>query len=162
MIKVVSDKGVSELEAERSSRDNGLAFSWANIPYSSSANDTILIVKNTSSTQKLYITDVDINIGATASRMDVHLVTSDYSSAGTAVTGVNLNTGSSNSASAEAYADETGNTKGSILKYVYCAADTHTPLDLRGVILIEDDALGVDVIENSISEVSVTITGYYR
>jgi hypothetical protein len=147
MIKVVSDKGVSELEIERSSRDNGLAFSWSSIPYSSSANDTILIVKNTSSTQKLYITDVNINVGATASRLDVHLVTSDYSSAGTAVTGVNLNTGSSNSA---------------ILKYVYCAVDTHTPLDLRGVILIEDDALGVDIIENSISEVSVTITGYYR
>ena len=162
MINVASDKDVAELEIERSSRDKELAFSWSSVPYSSSANDTILIVKNTSSSYKLYITDVHINVGATASRMDIHLVTADYTSAGTSVTGVNLRSGSSTSASAEAYADETGNSKGAILGYVYCAVDTHTHLDLRGITLIQNDALGVDVIENSISEVSVTITGYYR
>ena len=89
---------------------HGKTFFWASGTYDPDAGDTILLVKNTSSTDKLFITDIWVSTDI-ETRVVVHLPTSEVTVTGTTITGVNSNTTSSIVASASAARDEKNNSQ---------------------------------------------------
>jgi len=155
-------RSIEELEIEHAAT-LGQAYSWTSVPYTTSANDTMLAVKNTDSDRTLHITECYISTGSVASVYKVHIVKTAYTSAGTEVVGFPMNTEFSKLAKAEAYADETGNsiTVANIIRYVSLGVDENITLDLRGYDLVDTHAIAVDVVEASVVEGSVTITGHY-
>jgi len=154
-------KSIEESEYEHAS-NLGQAWMWCSAPATFAAADTVLAVRNDSKTLPLHITAIKIHNGDTASRFDVHIITSDYTSAGTTVTPTNPNTDSNASATADAtsHADETGNTQGSVIEYPYLAVDSEEIIDARGVDLAQNSAIAVDMVAGG-TEVSVTIYGHY-
>ena len=160
----VTEDGRGEVRADvalENASGKKLAFLWHSVPYDPAAADTILAVKNTSSTRLLNLTDLWINNGATASEYQVHILTASYTSAGTAVTGVNLNPSSSKAAEATAHADETGNTQGTRIHTTYLPVDATRHIDLRGWSLGQNVAIAVDIVADGGGEQSVSIVGYY-
>jgi len=146
----------------------GDAYSWNAISADLAAEDTALIVCNESKTKLLVIHKCYIACDL-ATAVDFH-VGEPGTWAGTAVTGVNLNTSSRNIASATAYADETGNTQGSIIltgtSCVHTVAQESTAEPVTyyfddAVILAEHDCFGVDVIGDIAARFECTIIGYY-
>jgi len=107
-------KAIIESEAAFVSGQKGQAFVWASQTYSAAQDDTILLVKNTSGTEELHIEAIWLSANADT-RVLIHLPTTNVTVAGTTITGVNLNTGSSNVAEAEAARDETGNSLGDVI-----------------------------------------------
>ena len=97
----ISAKAVVESEFEFISRAKGQAYSWASGTYDPDAGDTILLVKNTSSSLALHIDKIWISAD-TETRVVIHLPTTEVTVTGTTITGTNLNAGSSNVADAEA------------------------------------------------------------
>jgi len=149
---------------------DGLAYSWSNATYNYTAADTILAVQNDSTTQKLHIDQIWCH-GDTTTRVIVHATSEDgFTMAGAAgVTGVNLNRSSSNTASATAFAHESGNTQGNIFWAGSIPADNATPVAIGlGIILGVDDGSGeaggvvaVDFTDVG-GEALVTIIGHYE
>lgn len=144
---------------------NGDAYSWSSLTYDYTAADTILGVQNTSTSKDLYIYQITVT-GDTASQFVVH-TSSAVTMAGTAVTGVNLNRGSTSLASAIAKADETGNGQAaaSYSGRLYTgrfANSGHVLLEPKGSIIIPYNwMIGVDVTTEG-AAANVTIIGYYK
>jgi hypothetical protein len=144
---------------------DGDAYSWTNATYDPAAHDTILGVQNDSTTRDLYIYKMWVN-SDTASQFVVH-TSSGVTMAGTAVTGVNLNRGSSNVAPATAEADETGNGQQAAsytgrLVTGYVAADGLVEVALDGaVVLPYGHNIGIDLTEDATGSV-MTIWGYFK
>jgi hypothetical protein len=139
----------------------GLAYSWTNVPADIATTETMLIVRNNSSTQDLIIERISLSNGnAAVSNYDIHLVTAAYTNAGTAVVGVNLNSHYGNAAPVDATADETGNTQGSmILEYWAVLADATYELDMN-VRLKNGTALGIDQVTES-TRGTAQFVGYF-
>jgi hypothetical protein len=157
LVQAITESGL-EFISER----KGLSFSWASETYDPDAGDTILLVKNTSSTLDLHIDNVWLSCD-TDTRVVIHLVTADVTVAGTTITGINLNTGSTAVAEASAARDETGNTQGSVIwsGEIY-AAGPPVEVDFRSaVILNTDKSIGVDFVSASTAG-DVTIMGRYK
>ena len=150
---------ISETELEHESATNGAAYTWASDSVNPSADDTILLLKNTSDTA-LHLENVNVS-GDADSEYTVHLPTSEVTpTGGSLVTGTNLNTGSSNVADAVARSLETNNSQGNVLYSLNLAGSVMAIVDLRGVILGKNKSIGVDtVIATTLS--SVSITGHY-
>ena len=143
-----------------SSLVDGQAYSWANVTYDAAANDTILLVKNTSTTHNLHIDQIWCH-GDTTTTVAVFWA-SGVTPAGTTVTGVNLNTTSSNTAEATAKGDETGNSGGSNVWVGSIPADNATPVLISsGLILASGYSIGVDYATDG-GEALVTIIGHYE
>jgi len=150
---------------------DGLAYSWSNATYDYTAADTILAVQNDSTTQKLHIDQIWCH-GDTTTRVIVHATSENgFTMAGAAgVTGVNLNrAGTPATASATAFAHESGNTQGNIFWAGSIPADNATPVAIGlGIILGVDDGSGeaggviaVDFTDVG-GEALVTIIGHYE
>ena len=143
----------------------GNAYSWSNLTYDPDAHDTILGVENNSSTQDLVIQEIRVS-GDTATQFVVH-TSSGVTMAGTAVTGVNLNRNSNNTASATAKADETGNGQQAAsytgrLFAGLIAADGTATIDVDGAIVLPNDHnIGVDF-TTAATAGNITIIGYFR
>lgn len=143
---------------------DGDAYAWTNATYDPDAHDTILGVQNTSTTRDLHIQKAWVN-SDTASQFVVH-TSSGVTMAGTAVTGVNLNRGSSNAAPATAKADETGNGQqaasytGRIMTG-YVAADGLVEIDLSGLVLPYNWMVGIDLTAAATGSV-MTIWGFFK
>ena len=154
-------KAITESDLEAAAED-GNTFSWSNATYNYTGADTILAVKNTDTSKNLHITKV-LCSGDTATNVQIHLITAAYTSAGTEVTGTNLNGNSNNVANAEGYADETGNTQGSLIANQYIVAGGESSItDLEGaVILGQNHAIGVDFVTVG-AAAYVTILGHYE
>jgi len=103
----------TESEISYESETNKRAYTWSNVSYDYAAGDTILLVKNTSSTLNLLI-DKIMASGDTATTFTVHCPTCNTPT-GTAVTGVNMNRTSSGVADATAKANESTNSQSNIL-----------------------------------------------
>lgn len=152
---------VTETEFEFSSDVKGKAFAWASGTYDPAAGDTILLVKNTSTSEELHIdaiwlsTDVD-------TRVVIHMPTTNVTVAGTTITGTNLNSQSGNAAAASAARDETGNTQGDIIwSGEIMAAEGMTDVSLGGALILGQNAsVGVDFVAN-VAACDVTIWGHY-
>lgn len=150
---------VVQSEIEHESEENGTAFNWCSDTVDLSINDTVLLVKNTSSID-LHIEYVEIDNGSVASEYTVHLPTIEVTPTGTAVTGTNLNTGESEPAEATAKSNETNNSQGNVLRTVFLAVDIGIVVKTPGLIIAKNKSIAVDVVANT-SETSVTIVGHY-
>ncbi len=152
---------VSRGAVEDISQVNGLAFAWTSVPFAGGAGDTVLLIQNTGD-RNLHVTEVIINNGAIASRYDVILITvDDFTAAGTAVVGVNLNNSSANVAEASAFADETANTGGNAIATAFLPVDSDKTINLLGTVVSKNTYIAVDATE-AVSEMSVTIKGYFK
>lgn len=143
---------------------DGMAYSWSNASYDYTAKDTILAVENNSSTYDLKIKRIIIS-GSTATQFVIHTA-SGVTMAGTAVTGVNLNRNSGQTAAATGIGDETGN----------AGADTYTyrlitgrfansglvDIDVDGAIILPNDhMIGIDFTTDG-TTANCTILGWFQ
>lgn len=157
--------GMAEPMMPHACRYHATAFSWTMVSYDFDAGDTILLVRNDSTTKILYIDYVWAWVKENSIIVLQH-PTATFSINGTAVTGVNMNTISGVAADATAKADETGNTQGDIID-VKNDYSTQSPgvrfLDHDGIIALGyHDALGVDVVVDGGNACECTIHGYYH
>jgi len=142
------------------SREEGEAYSWSNVSYDYAAADTIVLVKNTSSTKKLHVTDIFLS-GSTATIATIHRTTCTTPT-GTAITGINLNGSFSNVASATAIGDETTNVQGSIIQNVELRAVTVEHIKFDGALILnESQCIAVDYVTDG-TTANVTIRGYFK
>jgi len=149
-----------ESEISHESEVNNRAYTWTH-SYNSGANDTILLVKNTSTTKNLIIDKIILS-SDTTTKVVIHFP-ENTTLAGTGVTGVNLNRSSNDSAEATAYGDETGNTQGSILGQMILLGNTGAVLPINGsVILGVNNEIAIDFVSATTSLGMVTIVGYYH
>ena len=136
------------------------AYAWSNVTYDYDAADTVILIKNTSATKKLHFTYAHIG-GDTATEVQIHLCTC-ASPTGTAITGVNLNRTSDNVAPATAIGDETTNTQGDIVWHgLIVAATSLMNIELDGVILGQNQCLGIDFVTNG-AACYATVHGYFK
>lgn len=143
----------------------GDAYSWKAVNANIDATDTALLVRNDSSTrylviEKLYVwSDVPTAI-------HVHLTSrAAFTAAGTAVTGVNLNTTIQNVAPATAFGDETANTQGNIILTLETNELTTDQFGIAydfdgSLILGQNGCIAVDLVAES-AAFETTIIGYY-
>ena len=153
---------VIETEFEFVSKKRGLSFSWSSGTYDAAANDTILLIKNTSSNYNLHIDGIWLSTD-TETRVVIHVPTTEVTPTGTSVTGTNLNINSSNVAEATAIRDETNNTQGNIVWSGEIQA-TGEPffIDLAGALILgTNDSIGVDYVAD-VAACDVTITGHFQ
>lgn len=153
---------VVETEFEFISKNKEKAFIWVSGTYDPAANDTILLIKNTSSTEDLHIDGIWLSTD-TETRVIIHLPTTDVTVAGTTITGTNLKASSSNVAEASAARDETGNTQGNIIWSGEIQA-TGAPyfIDLSGALILgKNNSIGVDYVAD-VAACDVTISGHYQ
>lgn len=152
-------KAITEPEIEQASED-GQAYVWATDLVNIDADDTVILVKNTSDTN-LHIEAVAISNGALASEYTLHLPTTEVTVTGVTVTGVNLNTGSANVADASAASDETNNTQGDVLATRFMEVDSSTTILTPGLILAKNKSLALDVVLDT-AESAASILGHYE
>lgn len=151
-------KAVAETLFESAS-ENGQTYNWSSDLVDIDANDTVLLVKNTSDIA-LHIESISIANGSVASEYTVHLPTTEVTVTGTTVTGTNLNTASSNVADATAASDETNNTQGNVVFTRFMAVDTNEKITTAGLILGKNKSVAVDVVADT-AESAVTIRAHY-
>lgn len=154
-------KAITESEIQFVSGEKGLAFSWASQTFDPNQDDTILLVKNTSTDKELHVETIHISVDGDT-RVLVHLPTTNVTVAGTTITGVNLNTGSSNVAEAESARNETGNSLGDVIWSGELFA-TQNPIELKyggSLILKKNKSVAIDLTV-AITAADITIVGYY-
>ena len=143
------------------SESRGDAYAWTSTDATSAAEESISI-QNTSTDKSLHIERV-ILAGVQATVHAVLLVTSG-TPAGTVITGVNLNKGSSNTASATSFGDAavTGTVVGDIIAQAYHVALGSVTIEFGGeVILGQDDTIAVRTVAGTDGIVYITVIGFY-
>jgi len=149
----------TESEISYESETNERAYTWSH-SYDYDANDTILWLKNTSSTEHLIIDRILIG-SDTTTLFTVHFP-EDTTQAGTAITGTNLNRQSGKTASASAVGDETGNSQGTIMAKGIVLANTTVNLPVEGSIILGlNDEIGIDLVTAG-TLCTCVIRGYYH
>ena len=143
---------------------NSEAFAWNAVTADIAGAETALCVRNDSSTKYLVIDKLYV-YSDVPTAVDVHLVTANFTAAGTAVVGVCLNKASATIADATAKADETGNTQGDIILTLHTpeltTAAESVSYDFEGAVILGDDqAIGVDIVADS-AAFECTIIGHY-
>ena len=147
-----------ESEISHESEVNNRAFTWTH-QYDSDDGDTIMLLKNTSSTLNLIIQAMVVGVTDTTN-FTLHNP-SNTTLAGSTITGTNLNLGSALSADASCYGDETGNTTGTVLMYGRFTADMAATVEFEGsIILGTSNELALNIASGS--NTSVTFIGYYH
>jgi len=150
---------VTENEIAHQSRVHGLAYTWTH-SYNYAAADTILALRNDSTTQNLII-DRIIIASDTTTAVTVHSP-SGTTFTGTAVTGVNLNRQSGNVALATAKGDETGNTQANVIFENIILANAPIIMPVEGAIILGYlDELAVDFVTVGTLG-AVTFRGFYK
>ena len=140
--------------------DRGESYRWSSVTYDMAANDTILLVKNTG-IPKLHMTKLTLTTDVDTI-VKIHYPTTNVTVAGTTVTGVNINTSSSNVADASAATDETGNSLGDIFwAHEIYAANGPTVIDLSGSILAKNKSIAVDFVADC-AVVGATFEGHFE
>ena len=142
---------------------HGQTFTWSSGTYNAAANDTILLVKNTSTTRNLFITDIWMSAD-TEGRVFIHRPTSEVTPTGTAVTGVNTNGTSNNVADATAIRTETNNSPGDIFwaGELQAAQDPYHVQTRSAWIFGQNQSIAVDYVLEVNAVVDVTIMGYFE
>ena len=143
------------------SRDQGNAFIWTST-YSSAAGEEVISIQNTDSSLKLYIET--IAVGAINAAVFEIIKVSSGTPAGSVVTGVNLNFGSSRVAPASAFGDAsvTGSVTGTSLGWALTPANSSTiiPLD-DTIILIQNDTIAVQYKTGTTGISFVSVRGFF-
>lgn len=160
----VSNTGLLEVEAvtvtefEHVSEKNGDSYIWSSDAVNIDANDTVLLVKNTSAIS-LHITKIRITT-STNSEFTIHLPTTEVTVTGTSVTGVLINTTKAGAAASNAASDETNNTQGDVIGTAFLLANTTEELDFEGVIIAKNKSIAVDQVADA-ALAAVSIYGHY-
>jgi len=163
--KVTSDNKLrtyTTIESEISfeSEVNGQSFSWSNATYNYTALDTILLVKNTSTTLDLIINSI-LCSGDAETEVIVHCPTCTTPT-GTAVTGVNLNRKSARVAEATAKANETTNSQANVIsRFRINGNSTEITNGTGSIVLGKNDCIAVDYTTVG-TACNVTILGYFH
>ena len=144
------------------SKEKGQAYIWTGDTYNYDAADTILLLRNDATDKNLIITDIWIR-GDTETDADIHFTSgAAFTPTGTAVTGVNLNRNSTNTAEATCIRDETANTQGNVFLALRISADTEYHVDTKGMVILGyHNSIGVDFVTDG-GEAYVSIAGYYE
>ena len=155
----------TQSELEHESEQNGSGYTWASdVINAGAANDTTLLVKNTSDVH-LHIDSIFISCGSVSSEFTIHLPTTEVTvtagSGGAVVTGVNINTTSSNVADASAASNESNNSQGNVIGTVFLAIDRSQLISTPGLIIGKNKSIAVDTVEDT-TEAAITITGHYE
>lgn len=149
---------------------DGMAFTWASLDKDPDAGDTILGLENNSTEHLLCIEQIIISITVAGGSVCPVFSASGVTMAGTtAVTGVNLNRNSGNTATtlATAYTDETGNGEAASswprrLYMPQCLTSVPYIIKVGGAIRLPyDHMIGVDVVEAA-TAANVTIVGWFK
>ena len=149
----------TETEISHESESNNRAFTWA-YSYDYDAGDTIVLVKNTSSTLNLIMEKVLIS-SDTTTQIVIHFP-KDTTLAGTLITGLNLNRASNNTAESLAYANETGNTQGEIMGTATVMPNTTIFVPMDGAVILGiGNEIAVDFLTAGTFG-SVSFRGYYH
>lgn len=153
--------GVIVTHLHFNSEKNGISFSWSSGTYDAAAGDTILLIKNTSTTKDLHIHQIWLSTD-TETRVVVHVPATEVTPAGTTITGSNLNTTSAIVAGASAKRDETDNTQGNIYWAGEIQAATNPlMIDFEGALILgQNESIGVDYVAD-VAACDVTILGHY-
>ncbi len=140
----------------------GDAYLWFATQRDVVAGETLFMIRNDSGSQDLVIDSVELLNGNVAQCVyDFHIVTVGYASAGTLITGTNMNLDFGNTAAVDARADETGNTQGTVFKeYRAFVVDAYSDFPNMGLILKPGTAFGIDQITESDSG-AVSVKGYF-
>ena len=141
---------------------DGLAFAWANVAYDYAANDTILLVENTSTTHNLIIDQIWCHSDTTTTVI-AHLTNgASLTHDGTTVTGVCLNQSSPTVAAATATSDEINNAPANTVWSGSIPADSSTPILVNaGLVLDLNDMIAVNYVDVG-TQAIVTIIGHYE
>ncbi len=155
----------TETAFEKQSRD-GQSYVWVHVGYDMTAADTILAVRNISTTKNLHITKVTVSQSVGTAPVAQHHVTNGSAAlAGTLVTGVNLNFGSGNVAEADARADETTNSsQGTLILTQKMTIKTDHAINWEGALILgTNDSYGIDFTVDDTDNVPlVQICGYFE
>lgn len=148
----------------------GDAYAWNAISTNLATTDCLLLVANTSSDRLLVIDHAYVR-GDIAGQIDFKIANqTGVTLAGTTVTGVNLNAGSTNIADATAFANESASAATTIFftYYQHLGVNIQTTtsptarIDFDGaVILGENDAIGMDTILEPAAGFEATFIGYF-
>jgi hypothetical protein len=146
----------------------GDAYSWTAVSANIDTTDCMILVSNTSETRNLVIHKV-IFEGDIVGTMTFKLADcTGLTLAGTAITGINLNTGSNKSAPASAFSDETASPATSViltwaqsLPYAGVAGIMNV-VDLEDAIIVTYNwGFGIDTILEPAAGFQATVIGYY-
>jgi len=149
----------NEFEVSYESEKHGRAYTWT-AAYNYTGNDTILWLRNDSSTLNLII-DLIVLASDTTTRVIVHSP-GNTTPAGTVVTGVNLNFGSNLLAEATAYSNETGNTQRNIIANASLPANIPVILPVNGAFILGyKNEIAIDFVTTGTMGMA-TIRGYYH
>ena len=148
-------------EMSHTSDAHGLAFTWSSGTYDAAAGDTILLIKNTSSTRHLAIEVITLS-SDTDTRVVIHLPTTEVIPTGTTVVGVNLNTASNNTADATGIRDETNNAQGNIIwsGEIHAASDPYKVPTMGAILIGQNDSIAIDYVAD-VAACDVVIYGYF-
>jgi len=151
----------TESEISYESETHARAYTWTH-SYNSGANDTILWLKNTSTTSSLII-DTIILASDTTTHFVIHFPSTTASPTGTGVTGTNLNRTTNNVAQATCYGDETGNSQGVVMAQGIILNNAPAILPVNGSIVLGiNNELGIDFVSATTALGMATIRGYYH
>jgi len=163
----VSSDGELLVKGDRwaAAADRGDAYIFSSQDADIAAAGTMICLRNDDQDRVLVIDRIMVCNGNVATRYEVHLVTAAYTAAGTAVVGINANPAYAdmvNGNGATCYANETGNTQGSVFLDIGAgvAVVTYGPyeLDLK---LKAGTAIGIDQVTESTAG-AATIFAYFE
>jgi len=145
----------------------GDAYLWQNATADIATGETMVLVRNDSTTRNIVIHGIYIGNGnVAATTYDIHYVTAAFTNAGTNIVGINMNANFGAATDVTATADETGNTQGTvIMDYISLVAAkgdmlTAANFPAIGITLAGGTAIAVDQITESTAGVG-GIYGYF-
>lgn len=144
------------------SRDNGDAYTVFSIDTGQGADEHPLYFKNTSTTQKFYVSSISV-AGADLGIYSVIKATGTATGV-SALTPVNLNLTSGNTASATVRGDGdvTGFTPGVVIANIAIVADSYGILDFHDALVLgQGDAIAVHCRIGGTGESTITLTGFF-
>jgi len=150
----------NEYEVSFESETNERAYTWTT-KYNVTAGDTVLWLRNNSSTLNLII---DLIILANDAITQVVIFSPENTTpSGTTVTGTNLNFGSTLAADATAYSNETGCSQANIIANASLSANVTALLPVNGAFILGyKNEIAIDFVVGSTSIGMATIRGYYH
>lgn len=147
-------------ETHRVSLDSGRAFIWTSQDIDVAAAGTMLAVRNDGK-EPLIIDGFIITGGNVISRYECHIVTASFTIAGVAVANFNLNTGSANVADVTAFANESGNTQGTVIYDITAGITITVQVPTPGLVLAQGHTFAIDQVTESDAG-NVTIVGHFE
>ena len=144
------------------SRDDGRTFFWSSDTYDYDAADTILLIKNTSSSRVLVIREIDVSTD-TVTLCEIHTPTTVVTTpTGTAITGTNANGEAPHAEESTAIRDETTNAQGEMYWNNFIPANSPVVIDFHDAIrLKQNQSIAIDLVTAG-TGASVVIDGFFE